>query len=365
MIIWLIGLSASGKTTIGKKLIERLTMSNDKWVFLDGDTFRNILGEDLGHSTEDRRKNAFRISRLCEFLSTQNINVVACVLSIFHDNQQYNKDKIPNYKEIYIDVEFSELLKRDNKELYSKALKGEIKNVVGVDIDFKPPFSPDLIIDNNEQNSDFEDIISKIIAKFKLETENNYSYTRNNLLINPNKYQYSKYEGKAFFQKFIDDRESTNSFLVARLEKFKLSNFPDLTIDSITHKIKNSLILRDYLLNLLEGNKKNLDKNFSIIKVLIQRFEVSKKLYISYDSDRIRKNTQDYSELLNYPLFSLVLQKYYEFEGSEEKRLVYLNAILKNNDIISSIKGDIITPNEIKYSIRAINGELNIIRRYI
>ena len=110
MIIWLIGLSASGKTTIGKKLVERLTKSNDKWLFLDGDTVRNILGEDLGHTIEDRRKNAYRISRICEFLGTQNINVVACVLSIFHDNQQYNKDNIPNYKEVYIDVEFASLL---------------------------------------------------------------------------------------------------------------------------------------------------------------------------------------------------------------------------------------------------------------
>jgi len=92
---------------------------------------------------------------------------------------------------------------------------------------------------------------------------------------------------------------------------------------------------------------------------------VSKKLYISYDSQRVRKNTEDYSELLNYPLFSLVLQKYYELEDSEERKLVYLNVILKTNDIISSIKEDMIIPYEIEYSIRAINGELNIISRYL
>ena len=55
MVIWLIGLSASGKTTIGKKLIEKLTMSKDKWIFPDGDTVRHMLGEDLGHTIEDRR----------------------------------------------------------------------------------------------------------------------------------------------------------------------------------------------------------------------------------------------------------------------------------------------------------------------
>ena len=118
MVIWLIGMSASGKTTIGRKLYDKLTLSDKKWIFLDGDTFRNILGEDLGHTVEDRKKNAYRISRFCEFLSSQGINVVACVLSIFHDNQRYNKENITEYKEVYIDVDFDILIKRDNKELY-------------------------------------------------------------------------------------------------------------------------------------------------------------------------------------------------------------------------------------------------------
>ena len=64
----------------------------------------------------------------------QNINVIACVLSNCHDNQRYNKENIANYKEVYIDVKFDNLIKRDNKELYKKGLNGEINDVVGVDI---------------------------------------------------------------------------------------------------------------------------------------------------------------------------------------------------------------------------------------
>ena len=60
MVIWIIGMSASGKTTIGKKLHERLLLSEEKWIFLDGDTFRNILGEDLGHTVENRKKKCLQ-----------------------------------------------------------------------------------------------------------------------------------------------------------------------------------------------------------------------------------------------------------------------------------------------------------------
>ena len=120
--------------------------------------FRNILGEDLGHTIEDRRKNAYRISRFCNFLSSQNINVIACVLSIFHDNQN-TIEKHSNYKK-FIDIKFENLLRRDNKELYKKALNGKIKNVVGVDI-VDPPLTPDLIIDNNDENPDYQIIVKK------------------------------------------------------------------------------------------------------------------------------------------------------------------------------------------------------------
>ena len=90
MVIWFIGMSASGKTTIGKKLYEKLKNTDEKWIFLDGDMFRNILDKNLGHTLEERRINTFRISRFCELLSFQKINVIACVLNIFHDNQKYN-----------------------------------------------------------------------------------------------------------------------------------------------------------------------------------------------------------------------------------------------------------------------------------
>ncbi|MDA3892342.1 MAG: adenylyl-sulfate kinase [Salinivirgaceae bacterium] len=364
MVIWLIGMSASGKTTIGKKLFDKLSLSNEKWLFLDGDTFRNILGEDLGHTIEDRRKNAYRISRFCEFLSTQGINVLACVLSIFHENQKYNKENIGNYKEVFIDVNFDNLVKRDNKDLYKKALHGEIENVVGVDIEFKPPYSPDLIIDNNIDSPNYDDMVQQIINAFKIEQDNKYGYTLNNLLERPHKYQYSKFEGVKMFEKFRTDRSLCIDFLNNRLQRLKNNNLEAVEIVYKEHINENNLVLRDFLFHLYNSDRKEMDKEESIIELIIKRFEVSKKLHLTYDKNEIRKSSKQFGDLLNYPLFSLVLQKYYNNTGSQQK-LVYLNAILKVNDIISSAQSDFILFNEIDYSLKAFIGELKIIGEFI
>ena len=162
MVIWLIGLSGAGKTVIGQELFT-LFKQNNNCVFIDGDIIRDIFNNDLGHSLEDRKKNSRRISRLCHFLSRQNISVVCSILSISHEDQQWNRENIDNYYEVFIDVPLEVLLKRDTKGLYEKALKGEISDVVGVDIEFNNPPNADLVINNTGENSVIE--IAKNIFK--------------------------------------------------------------------------------------------------------------------------------------------------------------------------------------------------------
>lgn len=358
-------MSASGKTTIGKKLYEKLKQSNQKWIFLDGDTFRNILGEDLGHTLEDRNKNAYRISRFCEFLSSQNINVLACVLSIFHDNQKYNKEHISNYKEVYIDVSFDTLVKRDNKELYKKALKGEIKNVVGIDIQFSPPYAPDLILDNNSESPDFDTMTDLILDTFHIQTIREYGYTANNLLHSPEKYQYSQMIGKSFFTLFENDRKNCIDFLKKRFRRINQKNSLNTTLTLTPYLDNNNLVLKSFLIFLYLSSPEELNQYQSTVEILLKRFEVGKKLYLTYDTKEIRKSSSSYDELLNYSLFSLLLQKYYSLTSNAQKKLIFLNTILKVNDIISSIKSDYLFGHEIYYAIKAIKGELHITENYL
>lgn len=167
MIVWLIGLAGSGKTTIGSALAERMRLEHAPTVLIDGDAFRAIMGDDLGHTVEDRRKNGERISKLCAALDQQEINVVACVLSLFHEHQVWNRETFSDYVEVYIDVPMSVLEERDQKNLYSGAIAGRIKNVAGVDIPFYPPANADLRIDNASPSCDAKVQADEILQVIK------------------------------------------------------------------------------------------------------------------------------------------------------------------------------------------------------
>lgn len=151
-LLWLTGLAGSGKTTIGKKVYKLIKEKEENTVFLDGDSFREIIGSEVtGHSLKDRLINAYRIARMCKFLIEQDINVVCSTMSLFKEIHDFNRSHIKNYYEVFLEVDFNELVSRDQKGLYSKAIKGETKDVVGVDLPYDKPENPTLIINNTNK----------------------------------------------------------------------------------------------------------------------------------------------------------------------------------------------------------------------
>lgn len=164
MVVWIIGLSGTGKSTLAGHFVNRLRSSGKQVVLLDGDVIRTLFGNDVDHSIEGRRKNAERLSRLSKFLSDQGIHVVAAVLSIFPEWREWNRKNIENYAEVYMKATIDTLLKRDIKNLYARALNGEISNVVGVDLPFPEPENPELVIDNDQDLAEFDSLVEKLIA---------------------------------------------------------------------------------------------------------------------------------------------------------------------------------------------------------
>lgn len=150
MVIWLIGISGSGKTTLGNLIFRELKETRNDWVFLDGDGLREVWGGELGHSIADREVNAKRISKLCHLLDQQQVNVIASVLSIFPSWQAWNRENFSSYFEIYVKADINTVIERDTKGLYKRALKGELKDVVGIDIPFPEPLGADAVIETSD-----------------------------------------------------------------------------------------------------------------------------------------------------------------------------------------------------------------------
>ena len=141
-------MSGAGKTTVGRELWRRLRAAGRSVFFLDGDALREAVAEDLGHSTADRRKSAMRNARLCKLLSSQGQDVVCPTISMFHKVQRWNRENIPGYREIYLRVPLDELQRRDSKGIYAGAHRGDLRDVVGLDVPAELPEAPDLTLDN-------------------------------------------------------------------------------------------------------------------------------------------------------------------------------------------------------------------------
>jgi len=148
-VYWITGLSGAGKTTIGRELWIRLRAAGRSAIFLDGDALREVIAEDLSHSRDNRRRSAMRNARLCRMLASQGTDVVCPTISLFHDVQRWNRENIPGYREIYLQVPLDELQRRDAKGIYAAAKSGELRDVVGLDVAAEYPETPDLILENH------------------------------------------------------------------------------------------------------------------------------------------------------------------------------------------------------------------------
>ena len=167
MVIWLIGLSGAGKTTIGRHLYEMWKADEPNTVFVDGDEIRALFKDDVrpgAYTVEGRRANAERITELCAWLDRQDINVVCCILPLFPDMREKYHELYSSYFEVYVRAPMDVLVRRDSKGLYSDARAGKIKNVVGVDIEFVPPTSPDMVVDNAGEDAEPRKLAEAILA---------------------------------------------------------------------------------------------------------------------------------------------------------------------------------------------------------
>ena len=152
-VIWLTGLSGSGKSTIANELEYQLNKMNYHTYLLDGDNIRNGLNSDLGFSDKDRKENIRRISEVAKLFLDAGIITITAFISPFIEDREKAREIIgEDFIEVFVDTPIEVCIKRDPKGLYQKALNGEIKEFTGINSPYEKPKNPDIHIETAKTN---------------------------------------------------------------------------------------------------------------------------------------------------------------------------------------------------------------------
>jgi len=153
-VIWLTGLSGSGKSTIANELAIRLQEKGKLAYILDGDNVRMGLNKDLGFSDDDRKENIRRIAEVAKLLSDAGVIVITAFISPFREERENAKEIIGknDFTEVYVEASLMVCEDRDPKGFYKKARAGEIPMFTGINSPYEEPLNADLII-STENNS--------------------------------------------------------------------------------------------------------------------------------------------------------------------------------------------------------------------
>ncbi|MBX4260065.1 adenylyl-sulfate kinase [Clostridium estertheticum] len=154
-LLWLTGLSGSGKSTVANALDLRLNEIGKATYLLDGDNVRLGINSDLGFSPQDRNENIRRISEIGKLFVDSGLITIACFISPLKANRDMARSTIGNdFIEIFVDCPLEECEKRDPKNLYKKARQGVIKEFTGISSPYEKPVDPEIVVNTKEQTVD-------------------------------------------------------------------------------------------------------------------------------------------------------------------------------------------------------------------
>ena len=150
-VLWLTGLSGSGKSTIAEIVEGELVARHTMVERLDGDIVREGLTRDLGFSKEDRAKNIERVTFVAKLLSRNGVGCICSFISPYQSIRDNVRIDTTNFIEVFVDASLDAVIERDVKGLYKKAIAGEIPNFTGISDPFEAPETPDLHIQTDDE----------------------------------------------------------------------------------------------------------------------------------------------------------------------------------------------------------------------
>ena len=166
-VIWLTGLSGSGKSTIANLVEMKLLALGRHSYLLDGDNVRHGLNRDLGFTDEDRVENIRRVAEVARLMADAGLIVITAFISPFRAERAMARGLVPegDFVEVHVDTPLEVAESRDVKGLYKKARRGELRNFTGIDSPYEIPESPELRV--NTAASTPDEAADRVIARMR------------------------------------------------------------------------------------------------------------------------------------------------------------------------------------------------------
>lgn len=164
VLLWLTGLSGSGKSTIADRVEQSLHEQGYKTYLLDGDNIRHGLNNNIDFSEEGRKENIRRIGEVAKLFLDAGIIVISAFISPFREDRETVRNllKEGEFIEIHVDCPLEICEQRDVKGLYAKARRGEIPNFTGISSPFEVPTHPEITVHTDLEKLD--DCVNKILS---------------------------------------------------------------------------------------------------------------------------------------------------------------------------------------------------------
>src|SRR5437764_7594568 len=156
VIVWMTGLSASGKSTIAC-ILEQLLLHKKKHAYrLDGDNIRMGLNKNLGFSADDRAENIRRIGEVAKLFTDAGVIAITSFISPYKKDRDAVRASMKpgEFVEVYVNVSLEAAEKRDPKGLYKKARAGQLKGFTGIDDPYEAPEKPEILIETEKTSAE-------------------------------------------------------------------------------------------------------------------------------------------------------------------------------------------------------------------
>lgn len=178
LVVQMTGLSGSGKSTIAKETQKKLIALNYKVEVIDGDYYRQNICKDLGFSKEDRIENINRLGFIALGLAKHNVISIIAAINPYEEARCILQNKSVNVRTVHIHCPLEELIKRDPKSLYKKALlpvndPNHLPNFTGVTDTYEAPETPHLMLPTHEMTIEeaADKLVGYILKEIDVETE--------------------------------------------------------------------------------------------------------------------------------------------------------------------------------------------------